>query len=359
MNVLLLTPAFTCQSGGVQAHARHLATHLPHLPGVKNVEIIELLPPTSCVGRYRERIRTSFQSLKALNPSFDLCWATHLDLSPLARLAQIKGGPSYILSCHGIELQKKLPLHKKWGLKGASTIAAVSRWTQSLLINQHKIQPDKAQVFPNTFTPPKEIPERSAARDFLKERFPLSPGPVFFYLGRLRPEDREKGYGRVLEVIALLKKEKMPANFIAAGSGPDHDWLAYRAAELGVSNQFFCPGRIPENELPLYYAGADLFTMPSTKEGFGIVFLEALSHGTPVLAGNRDGSREPLMDGQLGLLCDPTDIRAMTNQLVDFLKNPEHPLKDAANLIHSVNKEFGPDAYRQRLGQIISAISKA
>lgn len=356
MKILVLTPAFNNHSGGVQAHSRHLTSAFAQLPGVDSIHIVDFRPTQSSIHRISERLRTVKELLRC-NPSrFNLCWVTHLDLAPLARLARMAGGPPYVLSCHGIEIQKKLPPHKLWGLRGADQLAAVSRWTQSLLIDRQGIPAEKIQIFPNTFTPPPEIPEKQSARDFLRERFSISPGPVFLYLGRLRPEDRAKGYATVLEIVARLSSQGITATFIAAGEGPDRDWLKARAKDLDIAKQLICPGKIPDSELPLYFAGADLFTMPSTKEGFGIVFLEAMAHGTPALGGNRDGSIEPLADGKLGLLCDPDDLNSMTQIIRDFLSDPDHPLKDSARLIRSVNEQFGPEAYGRRLQAMLQNV---
>ena len=67
-------------------------------------------------------------------------------------------------------------------------------------------------------------------------------------------------------------------------------------------------GRLHGQELLDYYRLADVFVMPSTGEGFGIVFLEASATGLPVIAGNRDGSVDALAEGRIGTLVDPDDV---------------------------------------------------
>jgi glycosyltransferase involved in cell wall biosynthesis len=353
LRILILSPAFNNETGGVQAHARHLATHLPEISKVKKLTVIELRSTRSLFGHLKERLRVTLKVLSQFYRSHDLCWVTHLDLSPLARLLRIIGGPSYILSCHGIEIQRGLPPHKSWGLRGADHIAAVSRWTRSILVEQQKITAEKIHIFPNTFTSFANIPEKDQGKSFLKERFSLGTGPIFLYLGRLRPEDRGKGYAVVLEIVARLKDEGIHATLIAAGAGPDRGWLQALASDFGIAEQLICPGRVPDKEISFYFSGADLFTMPSIKEGFGIVFLEALAHGTPVLAGNQDGARDPTRDGELGLLCDPKDKELATQEIKQFLENPYHPLKDRKFLMRRVHELFGETAYRERLEALL------
>ena len=65
--------------------------------------------------------------------------------------------------------------------------------------------------------------------------------------------------------------------------------------------------------------------MPSNGEGFGIVFLEAMACGKPVLAGNKDGSVDPVLNGQLGVLVDPDDVPAIAREL-ELILTRRHPL---------------------------------
>ena len=67
-----------------------------------------------------------------------------------------------------------------------------------------------------------------------------------------------------------------------------------------------------------------MFSMPSQGEGFGIVYLEALTCGKPVLAGNQDGAVDPLLHGKLGCLVDPTDVNAIAHSLIQILHRT-HP----------------------------------
>ena len=79
--------------------------------------------------------------------------------------------------------------------------------------------------------------------------------------------------------------------------------------EKNLTNNFILTGYIEDKELTDHYLLADVFVMPSTQEGFGIVFLEALVCGLPVIAGNKDGSVDALLNGKLGKLIDPDNIQ--------------------------------------------------
>jgi glycosyltransferase involved in cell wall biosynthesis len=99
--------------------------------------------------------------------------------------------------------------------------------------------------------------------------------------------------------------------------------------------------------ISLYHA-ADAFILPSRKEGFGIVFLEAAWCGLPVTGGNRDGSTEALIDGQLGTLIDPGSRVEIEEALLSALSTPLTPgqKEEKRSLIEA---HFGFKQFKKRL----------
>jgi glycosyltransferase involved in cell wall biosynthesis len=87
--------------------------------------------------------------------------------------------------------------------------------------------------------------------------------------------------------------------------------------DLQLESKVDIVGYVSDERLQSLYLNSDLFIMPSTKEGFGIVFIEAMLHGLPVIAGNQDGSVDALSNGELGQLINPHH----KNELVDSIQN--------------------------------------
>ena len=96
---------------------------------------------------------------------------------------------------------------------------------------------------------------------------------------------------------------------------------------------------------------ADVFVMPSTGEGFGIVFLEAMACGCPVVAGNRDGSVDALAHGELGRLVDPHSSEELLRALVDTLGEPRRYDRPIPGL-----ERFSIPCFRDRVDALVAGL---
>jgi phosphatidylinositol alpha-1,6-mannosyltransferase len=123
---------------------------------------------------------------------------------------------------------------------------------------------------------------------------------------------------------------------------------------IGVEHAVTFAGFVPDEELANHYRLADVFAVPSTGEGFGIVFLEALACGTSVLAGNRDGSVDALDSGRLGQLVDRTDVDAIARGLIALLKQQGPQWWFDRQALHdAVTQHFGRAALRESLRKVL------
>lgn len=129
--------------------------------------------------------------------------------------------------------------------------------------------------------------------------------PYLFALGR---HVHQKGFDVLIRAMADVSDSY---DLILAGDGPDRASLEALAHELGLSDRVVFPGRLAPADVRRYMKGAKVFVLPSRHEPFGIVNLEAMTSGTPVVATRVGGVPEFVIDGQTGRLVDPDDMVAM------------------------------------------------
>lgn len=115
------------------------------------------------------------------------------------------------------------------------------------------------------------------------------------------------------------------AIFLIGGSGPDTESYRSQIEELGLRDKIFLIGRVSDEDLPSFYAAADIFCLPSNEksEAFGVVQLEAMSVGTPVISANIDGSGVPWVNTHMesGLTFEPHNIESLTNNINSLIND--------------------------------------
>jgi glycosyltransferase involved in cell wall biosynthesis len=126
----------------------------------------------------------------------------------------------------------------------------------------------------------------------------------------------------LLRALPTVRRALPRARAVIAGDGPEHARLRALAAELGLDGAVTFTGALPDEELARLYRQADLFCLPSVQEGFGIVFLEAMACGLPVVAARAAAIPEVVPDRQAGLLVPPGDVAALAHALVELLARP-------------------------------------
>jgi phosphatidylinositol alpha-mannosyltransferase len=146
--------------------------------------------------------------------------------------------------------------------------------------------------------------------------------PNILYVGRL---DKRKGFRHLLRAFPYIKEKVPDARLIVVGAFDDSDkapFIRYARAN-GLRSVHFV-GYVSRADLPRYYRTADLFCAPSTGfESFGIVLLEAMAAGLPIVASNIAGYRLVLTDGEEGRLVAPEEPTAIAEACVQLLSNPE------------------------------------
>jgi phosphatidyl-myo-inositol dimannoside synthase len=146
---------------------------------------------------------------------------------------------------------------------------------------------------------------------------------------------------------------------VIVGRGGDEPRLRELATKLKVEPLVHFAGGVSDQELPAYYESAEVFAMPSFAEGFGLVYLEAMYHGKPCIAGNRDAAGEVVLDGETGLLVEPGNVSQIQEALSRLLLDPEWAEELGANGRRRLEEHFTYEEFATRLWKELEPFAPA
>ena len=147
----------------------------------------------------------------------------------------------------------------------------------------------------------------------------LPPGRRLLFVGRLEPR---KGFPIAVRAFATLARDFPDLRLIVIGDGADR--TAVQELSWDVRERVHMLGRVTDEALPTYYRAADIFVSPATgQESFGIVLVEAMAAGLPIVASDIAGYREVARDGVEGLLVAPADPAALAEGVRTLLDRPD------------------------------------
>ncbi|TDA65849.1 MAG: glycosyltransferase family 4 protein [Clostridia bacterium] len=155
---------------------------------------------------------------------------------------------------------------------------------------------------------------------WLRHRYGIPEGvPVLLYVGRLA---REKNLEFLLEAFQQILRQEPECRLVMVGSGPAREELVRRAARLGVAGRLVFTGVLPPPEVANCYQGADLFLFASLTETQGLVLVEAMAAGLPVVAVQAGGVTDVLQDGRQGFISQEK-VQDLAAKALLLLRDPE------------------------------------
>lgn len=199
--------------------------------------------------------------------------------------------------------------HTEWkGLNAADKIITNSNYCKQTIVKHYNIDPDKIHVV-HWGIEEEDIPRYNTKKTH----------NTVLFLGRVT---LQKGPDYFIETAHNVLKHEPDTHFVMAGTGDMLPRIINRAAELGISNKISFTGALKGDDVNKAYQAADLFVMPSVSEPFGLVALESIKNGTPVLISKQSGVSEVIHHA---LKADFWDINDMTNKIVSALRYPVLP----------------------------------
>ena len=235
-----------------------------------------------------------------------------------ALLGQRLGRP-LVVTIHGQDLQHTI--HRNgacqravsYVLNSASRTILVSHKLKRLATKYFNLR-DKLAVVPNGVDPQNVVSR------------PVEPinqqgkGPTLLSVSNLVPT---KGIDINLYALQKMRKNYSVLRYLVIGGGPEEAKLRKLAGELGLEKQVEFLGRQPHHQVMKYMAACDIFTLPSWNEGFGVVYLEAMANGKPVIGCQGEGIEDFVEQGKTGLLVKSRDVDSLVEALSFLLSHPE------------------------------------
>lgn len=240
-----------------------------------------------------------------------------------------------ILTIHGGDLfdpSKSLSPHKTFGLKQtvrrmlhkADDVVAQSSDTKRNAQDFYHINRD-IKIIPlgikQNVYPAKKKSELGLPEDKL----------ILSTIGRLL---KRKDYPETLQIINRLK-DQIPVQLLIMGEGPEEENIRAKINELNLQDSVTLLGRVNDEEKFQYLSVSDIYVSTAIHEGFGIVFLEAMECGLPVVCYNRGGQADFLQDGKTGFLIELGDVESFSLKLGELLKH-----RDLREKISEFNKDY-------------------
>jgi glycosyltransferase involved in cell wall biosynthesis len=365
-HVFVFIEVFECE-GGIQSYVKDLFRAYLALKEPLHAEVFLLRDSPSCKNHFEsERLRfhyfkTSLPQLGRVNMTMalltcllrqrpDHVFCGHVNLALLVGMLCQPLRIPYTVMTHGKEVWQALPTLTKSSLQKATHIWTVSRYTRQMASAANNLDPAKVRVMPcaingDYFTP-------GAKPTLLLKRYGLTGAKVLMTVARLWSGDIYKGVDVTIQALPQIACVFPEVKYLVIGRGNDQPRLVQLALDLGVSDRVIFAGFVPTEELVAHYHLADAYIMPS-QEGFGIVYLEAMACGVPVLSGDADGSADPLQDGKLGWRVPHRDPNAVAMACIEILKGHD-PRCDGKWLREEAIAHFGIKAFQQRLQSVIS-----
>lgn len=312
--------------GGIQAFNRRVIRHLAAIATAAKLDALDVVlrndriedcPATPGV-RFKlpgaSRVQFAREFLRSL-PNARIVFLGHVNLLPFGLIARVfRPALPIVLFVHGEEVWDEPGARcKRWYepalVRCLTRIAAVSEYTGRRMTTVFHAPSHRITHFPNG-----------------ADRLSFEPGPLtnerqILTVTRIGPGDRRKHVDKALRAFAIVLKTYPDAVYEIVGDGALLAELRGLAGELGVSASVRFLGRATERELRDAYRRARVFLLPSSKEGFGIVYLEAWQYGLPVICSVEGAASEIVTDGADGYAVDPNRVEQIAERLLTLLSN--------------------------------------
>jgi phosphatidylinositol alpha-1,6-mannosyltransferase len=364
LKVLVLAPPLG-GTGGIQRYTQTLVHALNQVLGCKEVRCCAVPEGRGKNSRGQFDVRAKLEfALKGLwqavkwQPNLIIC--THLAVGPIGWLARRVARIRYWIVVHGIEGWAELPKLKRIALYGADRLLVTSTFSKDQLQKRHAIKDECVLRLPcavdDSILAADRCPSAPLRNDWGGKRLVLT-------VGRMASTERYKGHDIALRALPSIVDKIPNLIYVVVGEGDDRPRLEGQARDLGVADHVVFTGEVSDAELAAFYRRAEIFLLPARTvidphhpkgEGFGIVFLEAMAFGKPVIGPDYGAPAELIRDGECGLLVDPENPAAVAQALLRLLSSPDLAKRMGESARQRIRKHYSFDSFCRRLKELLA-----
>lgn len=407
VRVLLVLPAAFATAGGIEMYNRLLVKAfgeiLSESGGSCEVLVLNDRPDEfdprylaegqslpQVFARSKSRlIAAALRAARKLKP--ELIVLGHVNFAPLAltlRLASPASKQWFMI--YGIDAWERLDAIRRRALRKSDLIVSISQYTKDEFTRLNDIEPDKVKLLPCALDPffdsriaqsrnrapgaasdatlpnsPRPVGEGGRQRlpgeggaqsnsDSSRLTTYSSRPPILLTVARLSKSDDYKGLDHVLRALPAVALAVPGVRYVIIGDGDGRPRLEQLARELGVAERVEFRGRVSEEALARVYAECSLFVMPSSKEGFGIVYLEAANFGKACVVDSRGAASEVVLDGETGRVVHQDEPARLEQTIVELLRSPADLDRMGRNAKRRLEERFTYESFKENLRGLLA-----
>ncbi|MGC1485286.1 MAG: glycosyltransferase [Candidatus Acidiferrum sp.] len=351
--------------GGVQRAGRHLAAVLSEFAAGRHMDcrLISLndsreLHRMSVGGKEfvftgceRSKARFAATAIRAARRHAKVVLAGHPNLGPVTQAMRIVAPRIKTIICaHGVEVWEPLPALRRLALRRANVVFVPSKDTANHVVEQ-QVRKERIHVLPWALDPEFGAIPANGPPGKLPHGYP--EGRVILTVGRWLANERYKGMDTLITALPRLLTRWPELQLLAVGDGDDRAWLEDLAEKNGVNRHVHFLSGVSNEELRTCYEACEMFALPSRGEGFGLVYLEAMAHGKPVIGGAHGGAPEVIEDGVTGYLVAHGDAPQLATSIETLLSDPAMAQKMGARGRQRVERDFRFSVFAKSLKKIL------
>jgi glycosyltransferase involved in cell wall biosynthesis len=278
----------------------------------------------------------------------DLALIGHVNYAPLGLwLRRLQPRLRYGVIIYGIDVWAKLSRMRQRALRQADFVISISEYTKERAVEVNNVEPERVYLLPNALEWENVEAQASSTAS-------LPAGTRLLTVCRLDSTEKYKGVDTVIKTLPQVISRVPDVRYLIVGSGSDSVRLKKLSKSIGVSDRVHFLGSVDDATRRACYRACDVFVMPSAKEGFGFVFLEAMQYAKPVVAADKGGSPEVVKDGVTGLLVRYNDVPHLAESLTRLCLDPALRTKLGEAGYRRLQENYTFPQFKQTLTDILT-----